>query len=140
MTRDDAKTLVSAYIDAVWNNADFTALDELTRPTFTYHLGGQPGKDKAAMRQFLMAVHAAFPDWKVHIEAIVAEGDTVAARWTGRVTHQGPFQGIPPTGREVSVSGINFYVIEEGKISREWEQMDSLGLLQQLGVIPAPKT
>ena len=47
-----------------------------------------------------------------------------------------PFQGIPPTGTEVEVSGINVYVIEAGKIAQEWEQMDSFGMLQQLGVLP----
>ena len=139
MSNDDAKSLVSKYIEEVWNNAGLAALDDLTGPAFTYHLGGQPPRDKAAMQQFIQAVHGAFPDWRVQIQAIVAEGSAVAARWTGKVTHQGVFQGIPPTGKQISVSGINFYLVEDSKISEEWEQMDSLGMLQQLGVLPPAK-
>jgi steroid delta-isomerase-like uncharacterized protein len=139
MSGDDAKGLVTNYIEEVWNNADFAALDDLTGTTFAYHLGGQPPRDKAAMRQFLQAVHASFPDWRVQIQTIVAEENTVAVRWNGRVTHQRVFQGIPPTGKQITVSGINLYRIEDGVISQEWEQMDSLGMLGQLGVLPPPR-
>jgi steroid delta-isomerase-like uncharacterized protein len=139
MTPEAAKTLVSDYIERVWNNADLAALEDLCAPSFTYRLGGQPPRDRPAMEKFLEAVHVAFPDWRVEIRRLVAEGDTVVAQWQGRVTHEGVFQGIPPTGKRVSVSGVNVYTIEDGKIGREWEQMDSLGLLQQLGALPAPE-
>ena len=140
MSQNDAKSLVSKYIEEVWNKANLAALNDLTAPTFTYHLGGQPPQDKAAMQKFLQAVHKAFPDWRVQVQAIVAESNTVAARWEGRVTHGGVFQGIPPTGKQISVCGINIYSIEEGKIAQEWEQMDSLGMLQQLGILPPSKS
>ena len=139
MSIDDPKKLISRYIEDVWNKADAAALDNLTQDTFRYYLGGQPPRDRAAMREFLQAVHVAFPDWRVHIEDIAAEGNIVVARWTGKATHQGVFHGIPPTGKQISVCGINLYIIENGRISQEWEQMDSLGMLQQLGVLPAPK-
>jgi steroid delta-isomerase-like uncharacterized protein len=139
MSRDDPKGIVSKYIEEVWNNVNLAVLNDLTGPTYTYHLGGQPPRDVAAMQRFLQTVHMAFPDWRVQIQDIVAEGKTVAARWTGRVTHEGVFHGIPPTGKQVSVCGINVYLIKDGKISQEWEQMDSLGMLQQLGVLPPPK-
>ena len=61
------------------------------------------------------------------IQALVAEGNTVVARWQGRVTHEGVFHGIPLTGKQISVCGINIYLIEDGKIAQEWEQMDSVG-------------
>lgn len=137
MSKVDAKSLVSIFIEKVWNNADLAALDELTTETYTYSLGGQPPRNKASMKQFLQSVHTAFPDWSVHIEDIAAQDDIVAVRWSGEVTHQGVFNGIPATGKRISVCGINMYYIEDGKISREWEQMDSLGLLQQLGVLPS---
>jgi len=134
------KEIISRYIETVWNNTDVSALDDLTAETFTYHIGGQPARNKAQMKSFLQTVHTAFPDWRVHIRTIIAEGNTVAIRWEGTVTHLGEFQGIPPTGKRVSVSGINMYWIEDGKIAREWEQMDTLGMLLQLGVIPPPKS
>ena len=60
----------------------------------------------------------------------------MAIRWKGLVTHKGAFYGIPPTNKRVSVTGINAYEIVDGKVATEWEQTDSLGLLQQLGSLP----
>ena len=139
MTSDDLKDLVRTYIEQVWNQASAQSLDELVADGYSYCLGGQPPRDKAAMREFLAAVHAAFPDWRVEIEDLVADGDAAAVRWSGSVTHQGPFHGIPATGKQVTVSGINVYHVRGGRIAQEWEQMDSLGLLQQLGALPSPK-
>ncbi len=139
MTSEELKGLVRRYIEAVWNQANGQSLDEFVTADYTYCLGGQPPRDKAAMREFLTAVRVAFPDWRVEIDNIVADSDTAAVRWTGSVTHRGPFHGIPATGKQVSVCGINVYTAEGGRISQEWEQMDSLGLLQQLGALPSPK-
>ena len=130
-----ARTLVSEFIERVWNRADLSALSELCGPSYTYQLGGQPPRDTAAMAQFLRAVHAAFPDWRVQVRTILAEGDSVAVEWYGEVTHKGTFHGIPATGNRISVSGINVYTITDGKIVREREEMDSLGMLQQLGAL-----
>lgn len=138
MSRDEAKKLISKYIEEVWNNADLNALDDLTSAKYTYHFGSQPPRNKAALQQFLQAVHVAFPDWRVRIQSIIADGNTVAVQWEGSVTHEGVFHGIPPTGKKISVCGINIYQIEGGKIAKELEQMDSLGMLQQLGALPSP--
>ncbi len=138
MPPSKSETLVRRYIQQVWNRANMQVLDELATEAYTYHLGGQPPRDTTAMQQFVEAVHVAFPDWRVEIEDIIADEDSVAVRWTGEVTHQGVFHGIPATGKRLSVCGINVYRIEEGKISAEWEQMDSVSMLQQLGVLPPP--
>ena len=126
--------LVREYIEQVWNRGNLAALHELTVPDFEYHLGGQPPRDRAAMRQFIQSVRTAFPDWRVAVIDFVEQDARFAARWEGEVTHQGPFLGIPATGKRARVCGINIYRIEEGRIAEEWEQMDSVGLLQQLGV------
>lgn len=136
MSKEESRNLILKYIEEVWNNGHLQALTELTTESFRYHLGGQPPRNRADMAQFVKQVRAAFPDWRVRIEETVAVDTTVAVRWTGHVTHAGDFHGIPATGKQVSVSGINLYRIEDGKISHEWEQMDSLGLLQQLGALP----
>ncbi len=128
--------LVRQYIEEVWNRGDLESLARLTTPAFTYQLASQPARDRAAFGEFLQSMRQAFPDWRVEIGQLVASPAAVAARWHGRATHQGPFRGIPPTGRTINVSGINLYSIEHGKIAAEWEQMDSLGMLQQLGVLP----
>ncbi len=136
MRTDRTEELVLTYVEDVWNNADATAFDRLTTASFAYMLGGQPARNKMAMLEFLKAVHTAFPDWRVRIEDMVINGPLAAVRWTGEVTHRGPFHGIPATGKRVSVSGINLYKIQDGLIAQEWEQMDSLGMLGQLGVLP----
>lgn len=128
-----AVELVERYLDRVWNQADVDALEALTTDDFAYRLGGQPARDLAAMAEFLRAMRVAFPDWRIEVRDIVADDGRVAVRWSGSATHEGPFHGIEPTGRRIEVSGINFYAIEDGQISAEWEQMDSLGMLQQLG-------
>jgi steroid delta-isomerase-like uncharacterized protein len=133
---DDVRDLVRAYIERAWNRCEAEAIDELTAPGFQYHLAGQPGRDRAATKAFIAMTHRAFPDWRVEIADLIAEGDGVAVRWEGRVTHLGPFHGIPPTGRKIAVTGINLYRVRDGKIDGEWEQTDSLGMLQQLSVLP----
>lgn len=136
MNADLAAGIVREYIERVWNGCDLQALEGLTTPDFAYRLGGQPPLDLAAFRAFLAATHAAFPDWRVTVADLVASSDAVAVRWEGVVTHGGAFRGIAPTGRRVRVSGINLYRLTGGRISAEWEQMDSLGLLRQIGALP----
>ncbi len=130
------RSLVATYIDRVWNAGDLAALDELTTPNFRYTLAGQPSINLAGMTQFLKLVRDGFPDWHVEIVALLCEGSLVAARWQGHATHQGEFRGLAATGRRIAVCGMNFYEIADEKIAAEWEQMDSLGMLQQLGVMP----
>lgn len=130
------RSLVAAYIDRVWNAGDLVALDELTTTGFCYTLGSQPAMDREGMANFLRLVRVGFPDWHVDVVASLSDGSLVAVRWQGQATHQGAFRGLPATGRRIAVCGMNFYQIEDGKIAAEWEQMDSLGMLQQLGVIP----
>jgi steroid delta-isomerase-like uncharacterized protein len=130
------KSLVLNYIERIWNHGEIAALDELTTPTFLYHLGGQPGRNHAEMRQFITMLHTAFPDWRVQVVEIVAEESTVVIRWEGKVTHLGTFQGIAATGKQIVVNGINMYHVIDGKVAAEWEQTHTLGILQQMGVLP----
>lgn len=136
MSNPDIRQLVRRYIEEVWNRGDLAALEALTLPGFMYHLGGQPARDRDALAQFIRGTHVAFPAWRVEILDLIVEGNRAAVRWAGQVTHGGPFRGIPPTGRRIAVSGINVYEVSEGRIAAEWEQTDSLGMLQQMGVLP----
>lgn len=125
-------SLVREYVESVWNRGDRTAFNRLTTPDFRYHLGGQPSRDRSGMEEFLAATRRAFPDWRVEILTTVAEGDHVAVRWSGTVTHGGEFHGIPASGRAISVCGINVYRVYGGRVAEEWEQMDTVGMLRQL--------
>ena len=112
-------------------------LDEIVSPTIVHHAGAfvdEIGRDQ--LKSDLAALLAGFPDFRFTADVIVAEDDRVAVRWTGRGTHTAPFQGIAPTGRAIVFPGINVYRIECGQIVEGWSEPNTLGLLQQLGVVP----
>jgi len=88
-----------------------------------------------AYQQFFSMYFAAFPDAGVTIEDLIAEGDTVVVRQTFRGTHTGDLMGIPPTGKQVSGTGIQITRIANGKAVEQWFNGDDLGLMQQLGVV-----
>jgi ketosteroid isomerase-like protein len=123
------------YGESVHNPA---LLDELLAPTYVLHLPGRPpisGIEPA--KQLMVAYTSGFPDLQLTTEDLVAEGDKVAIRNTWRGTHQGAFQGIPPTGKQVTFTGSDVFHFVGGKIAEQWADLDALGLMQQLGVIPA---
>jgi len=77
---------------------------------------------------------APFADVHAAVEDMITEGDKVVLRWTWGGTHTGEFWGVPPTGMQVTVTGISILRIEGGKIVEEWGEMDNMGLMAQLGV------
>jgi predicted ester cyclase len=79
----------------------------------------------------------AFPDIHIHVEDTVAEGHKLVTRWSAHATHKGDLMGIPPTGKEVAISGTAIDRFENGQSVEHWEIIDQLGLMQQLGVIPS---
>jgi len=80
---------------------------------------------------------AGFPDSRISIESCIAEWDTVVTRWTLTGTHQGVFQGIPPTGHPVKFTGLEFNRVVDGRIVEHWSMFDNVALLQQIGAMPA---
>ena len=134
---DANKRLVERLVDEFWNQGNLAALDELMAPDAAIHLPTGESVDPAGLKQSAVAWRAAFPDWHATTEEFVAEGDRVAERWTGRGTHRGEFQGIPPTGKQVAVPGVVFYRVRDGRIVEFRGSFDMLSLLQQLGVAPA---
>ena len=97
--------------------------------------------DPEAWAGFLAGFAEGFPDLQLTIENSVAEGDLVAQRIHFKGTHTGEFQGLPPTGRKVEFSGLELNRFEDGRVAEHWFQLDSLTLLQQLGlkVVPGPR-
>jgi steroid delta-isomerase-like uncharacterized protein len=91
-------------------------------------------------KQFIAAINNAFPDLHNNIVDMVAEGDKVAVRFDVIATHKGEFLGIPPSGKKVSFGGTAFLTIIDGKVSEEWATADMMGLMQQIGAIPAPRS
>ena len=87
---------------------------------------------------YIVALRNAFPDQQWVMEDLLAEGDKAVLVWTLRGTHQGELSGVAPSGKEVVVTGISVSRIADGKLAEIWVQSDTLGLLQQLGALPAP--
>lgn len=123
--------------DELFSQGNFDAADEIYASGHTSHDPQAPGVNgAAAMKHYIGMYRAAFPDLHVSIDDTIAEGDRVVIRWTARGTHQGELMGVPPTGKQAVVTGINIFRVSDGRIQEEWVNWDTLGLLQQLGVAP----
>lgn len=90
-------------------------------------------------RLFYSGFLAGFPDVQLYFDDFVSEGDRLAVRYHLEMTHQGEFQGIPPTGRRVALTGLTIMRFADGKVIARWSESDFLGVLQQLGVMPTPE-
>jgi steroid delta-isomerase-like uncharacterized protein len=136
MVTEEHKALVRRFVDEFWSGGNLAAADELMAADAVIHepAVGTP----AGLKAFASEFRAAFPDWHATVEELIVEGDRVAERWTGRGTHRGELQGIPPTGKRVTVPGVVFYRITGGKIVEYRGTFDTLSLMRQLGVVPGP--
>ena len=142
MSTEDNKALIRRALEEEWNQGNFAHVDEQTASNYIHHDPGNPNvRTREDYKQWVIESRNAFPDLHVAIEDMVAEGDQVATRWTFRGTNTGDFvtpMPIPATGKQVTVSGITIARFAGGKVVEDWHQVDTLGMLQQLGVIPAP--
>jgi steroid delta-isomerase-like uncharacterized protein len=124
------------FTDAV-NPNRLDALDLLLTDDFVLHAATFPdAHGSTGAKQLFGALFTGFPDLRFTVGPTVAEGDLVVEQWTAQGTHQGPFQGIAPTGRQATWTGINIYRIACGRIAEVWTETDGLGRLQQLGALP----
>ena len=138
MSVEENKALTDRFAGA-WATGDMAVLDEVLAPNFVFHAPPPGvGSDREGYKQFVSMNHAAFPDFQVTVEGVVAEGDRVARRVTLSGTHKGEYMGIPPTGKQMTMGVITIERIEGGKIAEQWGEADMLGLMQQLGVMPPP--
>lgn len=139
MSTEENKALYRRWIETVFNTKKLDAIDEFLAPSAVDHAlpPGMP-PTREGSRQFIGSYLRAFPDLHFTIDDVVAEGDRVVGRWTSTGTHQGELMGVPPTGRQATSTGIEILRIEDGKFVEHWLAFDQLGMLQQLGVIPAP--
>jgi predicted ester cyclase len=111
---------------------------ELCAAGFTAHIPGPPPMDLEGFDQFEAMIRSAFSDIRHPIEDLVGEGDKVAVRLRFEGTHTADFMGVPASGRQFSVQGTAFLHIAGGKVAQLWGALDQLGLMQQIGGLPAP--
>jgi steroid delta-isomerase-like uncharacterized protein len=138
MPAEDNKQAVRRFYQEVINGRNLDALDELLTPDGVGHTFGSQNPEQA--KQFFGMVHQAFPDLHAEVDDVIAEDELVAARVTYTGTHQGEFVGIPPTGRQTMVSGVDFFGMQDGRQAGHWGGPDMFSFLVQLGVMPGPGT
>jgi steroid delta-isomerase-like uncharacterized protein len=139
MSTELNKSIVArGWYEELWDKWNLAMADELFTADYRLHLSGVPAPaDKATTKQIVAMFRAAFPDMRHTVDEMIAEGNTVAARWTVEGTHRGDFQGIAATGRQIKLSGTTVHHMADGKIAETWLTVDNLDLLQQLGAIPS---
>jgi steroid delta-isomerase-like uncharacterized protein len=118
----------------VWSRGDTARVDALFAPDVVDDsVGG--GRGRAFYREAIAGWRRAFPDLRVSVDDVLAEGDRVAVRWTATGTHQGPLEGLPATGRAARIRGVTIFRFEGDLIAHEWTAFDRLDLMRQLGAL-----
>jgi steroid delta-isomerase-like uncharacterized protein len=143
MSLDENKAIVQRILKEFWVGGNIRVLDELLTDDCVNHEQSNPEiRGKQAYKEwadgFRLASRQGFPDYDVKAEDFIAEGDKVVKRWVFQGTQTGEFNGIPPTGRAVTMRGITVYRLAGGKVAETYWNYDVFGMLQQLGAIPAP--
>lgn len=131
------KKVVRRLFEEVWNKGNLPVADELFTPNYAHHDASTPdvGRGPESEKKRATLYRTAFPDIRLNIEDIIAEGETVMVRWSCRGTHKGDLSGIAPTGKQVNISGVSIARFANGKMAEGWVNWDALGLMQQLGVV-----
>jgi hypothetical protein len=136
MSDEKNRAVARRFIEEVLGRGNYAILPELTTESYLDHSlpsGVTPVQSIAAFR-------AGFPDLEATVEDVIAEGDKTVVRWVVTGTNSAEFFGMPPTGRSVRMSGLSMYRFEGGRMAEGWVEYNQLGLMQQLGAIPAPAT
>ncbi|MFI6151573.1 ester cyclase [Kitasatospora sp. NPDC051170] len=134
-TIEQNKSTVTAFIDALFGKGDLGAVDEYLAEDFVNHdppFGGSA--DREGMRRAGALFRAACPDWHSDQDLVVGEGDLVVEHFTASGTHRGELLGVAPSGRPLTLPGINIFRLRDGRIVERWGRLDELGLLRQLGL------
>jgi steroid delta-isomerase-like uncharacterized protein len=136
---DANKRIIQRLFEESWTG-NFDAIDEFISPDYVGHDPSEqePTRGRDGIKEFIARYRTAFEGTRVTVDDQFAEGDKVATRWTARGTHSGEISGIAPTGKDVTVTGVTISRFAGGKVVEEWTTWDTLGLLVQLGVVPAP--
>ena len=139
---DRNKALAARIPLEAFNQGKLEVIDEVIADNSIDHggelpPGSPPGKE--GVKLLVKALRSAFPDFKIRIDRQVAEGDLVVQHVTTTGTMKGAFAGMPPSGKTATWEAIHITRVKDGKIVEHWQVQDQLGMLRQLGFIPAPE-
>ena len=137
-SRDEENVATVRQVYEALNRKDLVAWAALCAPGYVIHFPGAPPLSAEAIQPLFASFFAAFSDLRHEVAEVWGAGDRVAARLSLRGTHDGPFQGMPATGRSIDVVLLNLFRMADGRMAEQWIQFDGVGMLQQLGALPAP--
>jgi steroid delta-isomerase-like uncharacterized protein len=138
MSTEQNKATIRKWVEEGWNKGDLALADEVYTADVVQHdpNSPMPVMNSGALKAYVSTFRTAFPDIHFTIEDLIAEGDKVFWRFNSHGTHKGPLGPLPPTGKPGDVSGMVLFRFVNAKVAEVWVNVDNLGLLQQLGVIP----
>ena len=141
MSVEENRALIQRFVEEVFNHGNLDVVDDIYAPVYVGHTVGLPDQTPGpeGVKAFVGLYRSAFPDLHTTIEDIVAEGDKVAYRWTAVGTHRGELLGVAPSNNRVELTGITIERIEGSKIVETYNNFDQLGMMRQIGAIPAPE-
>jgi steroid delta-isomerase-like uncharacterized protein len=138
MTLERNKEIARQFIQRVFVEADPSAVDELAAPDFAPHSWGRMPPGRESLKAAQGRVTQGLSDVSMAVEDVIAEGDRVAVRLTAHGRHEGEFMGMPGSDREYTISEIHIFRIVDGQVAEHWRDADMLGMMRQLGALPAP--
>ena len=140
MPPEQNKAIYRRIMEEVFGRGNIALADQLIAANYVEHEtlpGLEPGLE--GFKQMVTSFRAAFPDMRGTVEDMVAEGEKVVGRYTMRGTHRGEFMGMAPTGKQVTVTGIDILRFDRGKVVEHWGMADQMSMMQQLGAIPSQR-
>lgn len=138
MSIEENKSIMNRFVEFI-NSADENLANELISPSAKFYVPGRPEplEGPTGYLQVIGMMRSGFPDVKWQLEEVIAEDDRIAARFVMHGTHRGAFFGVPPTGKSIAVKAMNFYRLSNGQFIEEYGMPDMMGLMQQIGALPA---
>ena len=137
MSTDDNKAIVRRFIDEIFVQGRAGTVDELLADDFVAHTWPSTGHPKDDLKNAIQRTSKALADPTFTIGDMIAEGDRVAVRLTAAATQSGEFMGMPPSGKRYEIDEIHIFRLRDGKVTEHWHQFDQMGMMKQLGAMPA---
>jgi steroid delta-isomerase-like uncharacterized protein len=138
MADDEIRNLMTRFYDEVMSKGNLDAIDELVSPDYIEHDDDSLAPGREGLKQHVSMIRRGFPDMTVKIEDMVIDGNRGAARTSIQATHSGEFMGMPPTGKRVEITGMDFVRFDGGLSAEHWGMTDSLAMMKQLGLLGGP--
>jgi steroid delta-isomerase-like uncharacterized protein len=141
MSVEANKAVVRRFFEELVNPGNTALADEILAPApryANYSTNSPEPHGREGVEPTIRMYKSAFPDFRISVVDMVAEGDKVLARLKVEGTHEGEFMGIPASGRQFSIPAMALFRIENGKIAEDRHIEDAMGMMQQLGAIPSP--